>query len=175
MAMPLLDITIKDWIIIVTSIILLFSLLETRKLKKIVTREVQARLLPQLVLELVLDTSLTQDMGLYLKNESLFLAKDIQIEDLALTLDDLGFKVNYILKFDTLDSLRPHEKTKLNLKVFDKNQEFMRDVTEKIIPHLISPSFRVKINCSNIENLRFSVALFKKREKFFIAKIEPYQ
>jgi len=45
--------------------------------------------------------------GFHLKNESFFLARDIKVEDLELTLDDFGFKKNLTLKFEDIGFLKP--------------------------------------------------------------------
>jgi len=162
---------IKDGIIIITSTILVFSLLELRKLKRIISQQVHERLLPQLSIDLVCNPSLPEEMGLYLKNESSFLAKDILIEDLNLTLDDSGYRIGHLFKFELIDFLKPQEIVKLKFKVFDEKNQFLPEVTERIFPHLLSPVFRIKISCSNIENVKFCVLLSKKREKFFIERI----
>ena len=161
-----LTFTIKDWLIIVTTIILTLCILEIRRLKKSIVQEVQKRLLPQLVLEFNSDVN-SDDAGFYLKNESFFIAREIQFEDVEFTLDDLGYKVSSILKFESIDSLKPQEKIKLKFKVFDRDGSFLPEVTERIIPHLIDPPFKIRVNYSNIENLKSGVVFAKKKEKFY--------
>ena len=161
-----LTFTIKDWLIVVTTIILALCILEIRRLKKSIVQEVQKRLLPQLALEFNSDTN-SDDAGFYLKNESFFIAREIQFEDVEFTLDDLGYKVSSILKFEGIDSLKPQEKIKLKFKVFDRDNSFLPEVTERIIPHLIDPSFKIGVNYSNIENLKSRVVFAKKKEKFY--------
>lgn len=163
--------TIKDWFILATLFILLLCILEIRRLKKAIVRDIKKRLTPQLNCELVLDTYV-EKTGLYLKNESFFLTRSIKVEDIDLTLTDFGFKINLTLKFEEIDSLRAQEKTKLKLKVFDKDQTFCPDLTETIFPHLISPSFKIKIFYSNIEGVKFYTVFSKKREKFYIERTE---
>jgi len=169
-----LDCTIKDWLIITASIILVFCILEIRKLKRSIAREIHRRLLPQLGLEFITDRD-SPDAGLYLKNEGFFLAKDIRIEDVDPALEDFGLRMEYILKFGAVDFLKPRERVKLEFKVFDRNGEFLAEVTEKIIPHLIRASFRITIRYSNIENLKFRAVFLKKREKFYIERVEYSQ
>lgn len=164
----------KDWLILITLVILLWCILEIRKLKKNVAREVQKRILPQLSLEFNSDVK-TQSAGFYLKNESFFLAREIRFDDVEVTLDDLGYQVGLILKFDEVDAINPQEKVKLNFKVFDKTESFLPEVTERIIPHLIHSSFRVKVYYSNIENLKSRVVFLKKKGKFYTERIESYQ
>ena len=169
-----LDCTIKDWLIIAASIILVFCILEIRKLKRSITREIHRRLLPQLGLEFIADRD-SPDAGLHLKNEGFFLAQDIRIEDVDPALEDFGLRMEYILRFEAVDFLRPQERVKLKFKVFDRNGEFLAEVSEKIIPHLIRPSFRITLRYSNIENLKFRAVFLKKREKFYIERVEYNQ
>jgi len=169
-----LDCTIKDWLIIAASIILVFCILEIRKLKRSITREIHRRLLPQLGLEFIADRD-SLDAGLHLKNEGFFLAQDIRIEDVDPALEDFGLRMEYILRFEAVDFLRPQERVKLKFKVFDRNGEFLAEVSEKIIPHLIRPSFRITLRYSNIENLKFRAVFLKKREKFYIERVEYSQ
>ncbi|MFA6216674.1 MAG: hypothetical protein WDL87_03365 [Candidatus Omnitrophota bacterium] len=167
----LLHIPLKDWFILLTLSILMFSLLEIRKLKKIISQEAQKRLIPQLALELILDAN-PKKSGFYLKNDGFFLAREIKIEDLDLILDDYGFKLNYILKFEMIDSLKPQERIKLDFKTFDKKLTPLPEVTEMLIPHLINPAFKVIIFYTNIENIKFRLAFSKKREKFSVESLE---
>jgi len=163
--------TLKDGLIIITLIILYFCILEIRKLKRTITREVQKRLIPQFNCELVPDTD-AEKAGIYLKNESFFLARSIKIEDVELTLDDLGYLLNLILKFGEIDALKPQEKVKLKLEIFDRQQRFLPDVTARIIPHLIGANFKLRIHYANIEGLKLCAIFYKKREKFSLERIE---
>lgn len=169
-----LDATIKDWLIIVASIILVFCILEIRKLKRTIAREIHRRLLPQLAVEFIADRD-SADAGFYLKNESFFLAQNIRVEDVDPGLEDFGLRMDYILKFEGIDFLKPQERIKLKFKVFDKNGGLLAEVTEKIIPHLIRASFRIAVRYSNIENLKFRAIFLKKREKFYIERVEYSQ
>ena len=164
--------SIYDWLVVFTLLILVWCIAEIRKLKNSIAQEIHRRILPQLALELTSDVD-PQDMGFYLKNESFFIARGIQFEDIALSLDDLGYRADLILKFEAIDSLKPQEKVKLNFQVLDRKQKFLPDVTERIMPHLIGASFKVKVYYFNIENLK-SYAVFSKRaKKISLESIEP--
>lgn len=163
----LLGIPIKDWLILIVSFILIFCILEIRKLKKKVTHEVQKRILPQLNLEIILDINI-QNSGIYLRNESFFIARDIKLEDLQITMDDLGYKYNLILKFEGVDSLRAQEKVKLKFQVFDKNLVPLPEVTERIMPHLTEMPFKIRLSYSNIENIKSQVVFSKTGKHFCI-------
>lgn len=165
-----INFSIKDWIIAITLFILIFCILEIRKLKKSIEQEIHKRILPELVLEFISD-KYAQDSGFYLKNESFFLARDIQIEDTELILDDFGYKVNFVLKFEGIDYIKPQEKVQLKFKVCDRNQILRPDITERIIPHLTAASFKVGIRYSNIENLRLYVIFSKKEGKIYTEDI----
>jgi hypothetical protein len=163
--MPL-NLTIKDGLIIVVSFILIICISRIRKLKKALILEIQKRLIPNLTLEID-----ENELGIYIKNESFFLAQNTKIEDTELILDDYGFKFGVILKFEDVGALRSKERLKLKFKAFDKQQNFLADLTERIIPHLISASFKVKIYLSNIENMKFCIALNRRQKKFNVETI----
>lgn len=170
--MPILSqISMKDWLIAAALVSLILCILQIHRLKKSIVKEVQKRVIPQLNLELTSGLG-GKELGLFLRNDSFFLVRDIKIEDVDLVLDDFGYRQNLILKFAEIDFLKPHEQVQLELKVFNKNQEFLQRVTETILPHLISPVFKVIINYSNVENLRLRVVFSKKAKKFTVEKVE---
>jgi len=166
--------TIKDLLIIAASIILVGCIRQIRKLKRSIAQEIHRRLLPQLSLEFISDKDNPQ-AGLHLKNESFFLAKEIRIEDVDLSLEDFGLKIEYILRFEPVDFLKPQERVKLKFGVFDRSGQPLAEITEKIIPHLVRASFRIVVRYSNIENLKFRVVFLKKRDKFFAERVEYSQ
>jgi hypothetical protein len=163
--------SIKDWLIVVTLIILALCILEIRKLKRTIAQETQRRLIPQLNLEFNSDIK-SKDKGFYLKNESLFLARDIKIEDARLAIDDVGFSKDILLRFEGADFLKPQERIKLKFQVLDKREEVLLNVPEDIILHLYNPSFKIKIFYANIENLKFSVVFLKTKEKLYLESVE---
>jgi len=154
--------TIQDWFITAALIILILCVLEIRKLKKIIAREIQRQLLPQLILDMNKD-----EMCFYLRNEGFAVVQDIQIEETKITLNDSGFNMDYILRFENQDFLKPKESIKLKFKVFDQDQTFLPEATERIFGHLINPSFIIGLACSNIEGRRIRFIFSKKGTKFF--------
>ncbi|MFH1355411.1 MAG: hypothetical protein ABIH19_04615 [Candidatus Omnitrophota bacterium] len=171
MRSELLGLTIKDWLIVTTLVILFFSVLRIRKLKKTVSQEVKKRLFPQLTLELNLNPDIDK-MGFFLCNQGFFLVREIYVEDIEVTLTDQGFLQGFILKFNKIDFLKPKESVKLEFKVYNKDQEFLPRVTETMTPHLVTPSFKVRIHYSNIENLKLYAVFYKKGDKFFSESVE---
>ncbi|MCX5702118.1 MAG: hypothetical protein NTW64_03965 [Candidatus Omnitrophica bacterium] len=163
----LLGVPIKDWLIIIASFILIFSILEIRKLKKNISHEIHKRILPQLNLEIILDANI-QNSGIYLRNESFFIARDIKLDNLEIVMDDLGYKYTLILKFEGVDSLRAQEKVKLKFQVFDKNLIPLPEVTERIIPHLTGMPFKMELSYSNIENVKSHVVFSKTGKQLCI-------
>lgn len=164
------ELGIKDWLIGLSLIILLACVLEIHRLKKAIIQETRRRLLPFFKLELALDDDLGR-RGFYLENESFFLAKDIKIKDVHLFLDDLGYPLNTILRFADVEWLKPHERVKLDLRVFDQKGDFLPQVSERIIPHLVSPAFTINVCYENVEGLKFSTNFLKRRDKFTSAEI----
>ncbi len=158
--------TIQDWLIAVAFFILILCVLKIRELKKTITREIQRQLLPQLILEMD-----KREMCFYLKNEGFSIVQDMQIADSELTLEDSGFKVDYILRFENRGFLRPKEGVKLKFKVFDKDQTFLPEVTERIFAHLINLSFKIGITCSDIEGRHIQFMFSKKGGEFYSERV----
>ncbi len=168
------DLTIKDWIILGVLALLIFCIREIRRLKNIIVYEVRKKLIPQLILEAIYPER-ASNWGFYLKNESVFLARDITVEDLELALDDTGFKTKLTLKFDNLEYLKQGEKAELTFKVFSQGY-YSAEITERIMAHLLNtPPFKIKITYANIENLKFCATFIKKEERFQLAKLESLE
>ncbi len=161
-----IKLTTQDWLIALIFSILILCALKIRELKKTLAREIQRQVLPQLILEMD-----KREMCFYLKNEGFSIIQDIQIADSELTLDDSGFKVDYILRFENRGFLRPKESEKLELKVFDKGKTFLPEVTERIFAHLINPSFDIVITCSDIEDHHIRFMFSKRGERFYVKRI----
>lgn len=165
-----LSLSIKDILIAVTLLILGICILEIHKLKKSISEQVQKRLTPQLILNFIFNLG-DKNSGFYLTNESFFLAKSIKIEDVKMVLDDFGFKKTIILRFNEIDYLKPNEEKKLNFKVFDKNLAPLDEISDKLLPHLIQASFKVKIYYANIEDIPLYVIFTRMKGKFILEEI----
>jgi len=158
----------KDWLVILASLAAILALLEMRRLRKVLTQEINKKILPQLSLEID-----EKNLVMYLKNDSPYLAQNIQIDEIPLVLDDFGFDLGITIRFNEIAFLKPNEKAELGLKAYDnKDNSLMGNLTERLVSHIMSAVFKVKVYFSNIENYRFSMLFNKEREKFFIEKIE---
>ena len=164
---------IKDCLIIITLVLLILAVLQIKKLKKTISQQTQRRLIPQLALDLVFVED-SRNNGIFLKNESFFLAKDIMMDDAVFTMDEYGFKKDLTLKFEGVEFLKPQETVRLNFKVFDKGH-FLDEVTQKILPHLPFIPMNVTACFLNIENVKFRVVFVKKKENFYTESTEPLQ
>jgi len=161
----------KDILIIILLSILILCLVYIRKLKKQLSFEIFRRLYPQLICELITDAE-NDEQGLYLKNESFFMLKDIKIEDTTIALTDSGFRQELTLRFDQIDFLKSKGRIKVRFKAFDKKNMSLPDITKRIIPHLLSISFPLRIRYANVEGRFFQASFIKKRDKFYSKKIE---
>jgi hypothetical protein len=164
---------IKDCFIIITLVLLVLAVLQIKKLKKTISAQTQRRLIPQLALDLVFVED-ALDNGIYLKNESFFLAKDIKIDDAVFTMDEYGFKKDLTLKFGSVEFLKPQEKIRLNFKVYDK-EHYLDEVTQKIFPHLPFIPMNVTASFLNIENVKLMAVFVKKKDNFFTERTEPLE
>lgn len=170
----LTQLTLKDFLILASLGLLFFSVLEIRKLKKKVTKEIHLLLTPQLSMHMI--PGLEQNAGIYVQNESAFLVRDLWIDEAEFILEDFGFNIHCIVVAEPIEFLKPRERVKLNIRIVNKKHEPMPKLTGAAIPHLLSPSFKVTVRYSNIENVRFKVVFAKKREQFIpegFDQIEP--
>jgi len=167
-----LSLGFKNWLIIVTLGILIICLIQIRRLKRIIVQEVRRRLVPEVVLELDIE-----ERGIFARNQSTMFAKDISIDNINMTLEDYGFAMEFTLKFEPVDSLKPNERLRLDFDVFKADELCKPEESRRIIPHLISIPFKVKLTYSNLENLRFKALIVKKigQKKFALIKIEPLE
>lgn len=163
-------ITYKDWVIIITVGILIIALFQIRRLKRSLILEIQKRLIPDLIFDIDLD-----DVGLYIKNIGSMVARNIAIEDLDIDIEDYGFLLNFKLIFDPIDSLRPNERIKVNFKAYRRGEQTPTQKTEGFAPHLVSVTFRLIVNFSNIENIKFRSEFLSKGKKFVLERIEYLQ
>ena len=165
----ILSLGIKDWIIIFTLAILVFCLIRIRRLKKNILDEIHKRLVPELTLELDID-----ERGIFIKNQSTMLAKDIKIDNINLTLVDYGFAMEFTLKFEIVEAVAARDRLRLNFDVFKADDLCRPEESRRIIPHLVSAGFKARITYTNLENLRFQSMLIKKagKKRFRLLRIE---
>ena len=96
----LLGFTIKDWLILVAVVILVFLIFKIRRLKSVITEEAFNRLVPQVGLIVEGDA----DIAFYIKNSSTTIAKNIYVEEINLDIQDFGFKIPIKVTFERVDS-----------------------------------------------------------------------
>ena len=160
----------KDLLIIISTAILVFCVIKIRKLKKELIKEIHKRLIPELSLDIDLDR-----VGIFIKNNGCLMAKDIIIEDLEIDLADYGFRAHFTLLFEPIETLRPEQRTKVNFSALHKGEEKPAKSSDIIVPHLVSANFKLKVNYSNIENLKFCAEFIKKDKSFSLEAITSCQ
>lgn len=163
----------KDWLILAILFALVLCVIQLRKLRKSIPREIQKRIIPPLGLELNIGRD-EDDTGLFLRNDGYSAVRNVVIEDLPLTLDDWGLKVSCVVRFKNIDTVGPQQRVKVPYRVYDKHEEFLPQVTDKLLPHLIGPDFKVKIRYTTIEGATFSVIFSKQRDKFSPERIVSF-
>lgn len=167
----ILSFGVKDWLLVLGALIILLCLLEIERLRALFELELKKRLVPQLNLELITDSKIGEN-GFFLKNEGFLIARNIKFDPVFWEMADLGFPVKLILKFADIDFIRSNEKIKIDFEIFDEDKKPRPDIADKVLFHLIRPSFKIKVNYSNIEDIAFSAVFDKKRTKFLLEKIE---
>ncbi|RJP27191.1 MAG: hypothetical protein C4533_08265 [Candidatus Omnitrophota bacterium] len=161
----------KDWSLVLAALIIILCLLEIERLRALFEIELKKRLVPQLGMELITDSKVG-DNGFFLKNESFLIARNIRFDPVFWEMSDLGFPVKLILKFAGIDFIRSNEKVKIDFEILDEDKKPRPEITDKVLPHLIRPSFKVRVHYSNIEDIAFNAVFDKKRNKFLLEKIE---
>ena len=165
------NLTTQEWIVIGTIFILLVCVVWLFIVRRRLLRELHKHMIPELMLDLDVD-----NFGLFLINEGSLVARNIQIDQVSLTLEDYGFKLYFILNFDEIESLPPKEKIKLEFKVYRTGEDKPVDAAEKIIAHLVSLAIKFTIHCANIHGVKFSATYFKDKEKkkFSLERLVTY-
>ena len=157
-----LGLTIKDWFIILLIANLMGCIIHIRRLNHALIEEKKKRLLPLLILEL--DES---SPGVYLKNNSSCYAQKIIFEDFPLTLE-LGYKKMVVLKFETIDTLYPNEKKKLQFRIFDGEYEDYQSEKDNITNYFFISDFQLRLYYYNIENTKFTALITAENNTFHI-------
>jgi hypothetical protein len=161
----LIDFAIKDWFIVLALIILLFSIIRVRRLKKIVSEETLNRLMPMVGLIIEGDMN---SKDFYLTNYSTSIAKNIHLDDTEISIDDFGFKIPLKIVFESVDSLNPVDKMKLNYKIFLRGSEVNQDTKDIYMSHFLFTDFDSRVHYENIHNARFCSQIMNRTGKFSI-------
>jgi hypothetical protein len=155
-------VTVKDLIIAIAVLLIAILILKIKRLKNLLAEETHKLVFPQLNIEID-----EKELKMYLKNTGVFAALDIQIEDAEVLIDDYGFKLSALLKFEAINILKPGERTVLIVKAFDAEKKFLADFSERIMPHLINARFKIQLFCANIEGRKICVVFNKIKEAFY--------
>ena len=165
---------VKDWIIISLILSVLLCLVKIRRLKKSIIQlkktlleENRKRIVPVLILE-----SRAKHPGLYLKNDSDCMAKDIKIRDVLLTLE-YDFKKTIILKFDPIEVLGPSKAVKLHYSAFDGGHKVSYTDARNLLLHINRASFEVQIKYKNVEDIAFLTVIIKEKDAFHLKAVNP--
>lgn len=164
---PPLNFPVKDIVLGLFSLIIILSLLQVYRLNKRLTEEKRRRIFSLLTLEINPD-----QLGAYLYNDSYCYAKNIRIEDADVT-TTFGYKKKLRLKFDTIDTLKPDQKAKLNYRVFDGQFDITSADSKNLVVYFENPDFEMHINYSNIENMPFSAIVRREKSHFVIKEAKP--
>lgn len=161
------DLTIKDWLIGFTLIILVFLIMRIRKLRKIIIEETLNRLMPELGLMIEGDA----EKDFYLKNYSISIARNIRIEDAEIYIEDFGFKTPLKVVFEGVDALNPADKVRLNYKIFHHDTEADPEMRNKYMTHILFTDFDIRIHYDNIQNRHFISVITNRKGKFSVNEI----
>lgn len=161
---------IKDLVIVLFLFALIGALRKINALKEDLEEEKRKRSMPLLGIEVDTDN----DYGVFLINESYCYARNIQINDLEVTVD-YGFKKRITLKFDKLDMLKPNGRTKVNYRVFDDEYDTTTNDAQNILNHFSDTPITIKLNYENLEGGPFASTIIPDKEKnvYVIKDVTP--
>ncbi|HPB67942.1 MAG TPA: hypothetical protein PLT76_07805 [Candidatus Omnitrophota bacterium] len=157
-------------LLVLVSGLLAASLKRIAQLKQALVKEKDRNKVPVLTFCLDMDE---QDFKLV--NDGTCTAKDIQIEDLPVTLD-YQFKKTVRLAFEPIAVLHPTQAIPLKPSIHEGPYDITREVENGFFAHLKGCTFEARIQYSNFRNIRFreiidgAVGCFKIRE---ITPLEP--
>lgn len=158
---------IKDWLLLAVIFILIGCLSNIRRLRKTISKIIQKNILPQLFLYMD-----KKELFFCLKNEGFSVVRNIEIEDSGVTVQDAGYNLRFILKFDKMEFLQPKQEAKLKFRVFDEKNTFLPEPTERLFPHLLKPTFDIALACLDFEGRRYRFLFSKKEDNFYTKRIE---
>jgi len=159
---------LKDIVIV----LLLFATFQMfRKVKALeatLEQEKRKRSMPLITMEL----NTTDDLGVFLLNDSYCYARNIKIEDLDVVID-YGFKKHITLKFDPLEMLKPSAKIKLNHRVFDDEYEITSTDSINVLNHFSDSPINMRLRYENIEGGPFAATIVPEKDKYVIKEVTP--
>jgi len=159
----------KEIIIGILALALLICLLKIRRLRRNLASESRQKLIPVITMEVN-----PRKSGIFLKNEGNCYAKDVCLNDIECRLD-YDFKKMVTLRFDRVGFIKPDEKVKLGLRIFDGQYEVPAREAESLFAVLSKSAFEARLTCANIENSRYTIVLIRDKERSRIKQILPYQ
>lgn len=109
-------------------------------------------------------------LALRLINEGDIMAKNIIIEDISTVLD-VGFQKKLVLKFKSIDQLKPGESLRLEVKIFEKDEPLPSGMIQRIGGVFITASFIAYVHCENMEGVPFCIEIIKEGQHCKIARI----
>src|SRR3989338_2587025 len=145
---------LKDIIIVLLIFAIVMAMNKIRVLKETLAIEKRKQSMPLITMNV--DTK--NDIGVFLINDSYCYAKNINIEDMDVTVD-YGFKKHLTLKFPPLEILKPGAQMKLNYRVFDEEYDVTATDSVNILNHFSDAPTEMRLRYQNIEGNPFTARI----------------
>jgi hypothetical protein len=155
---------------IVIIILLFFVERAFRKITELehtLAEERRKRSMPMLTLEV----NTEDDYGVFLINDSYCYAKNINVDDLDVTVD-YGFKKHITLKFDPLEMLKPNGRVKMDYRVFDGEYDTSVTDAKNILNHIPDTPIEMHLRYENIEGGPFTSTIIPEGDQYVIKEVK---
>jgi len=159
---------LKDIVIVLLLFATFQSIRKVKALEKMLEEEKRKRTMPLINLEV----NTSDDLGVFLINDSYCYAKNITVEDLDVVVD-YGFKKHITLKFPPLDVLKPSARIKLDYNVFDGEYDITNTDSLNILNHFADAPIEMRLRYENIEGGPFTATIGTQKDKYVIKKVAP--
>ena len=159
---------LKDIVIAILIFTLVKTIAKIRTLKETLVQEKRKRSMPLVALEV----NTTDDLGVYLINDSYCYAKNLTIKDLNVVID-YGFKKHLTLKFEPVDVLKPGKNIKLTYRVFDGEYDITETDSLNILNHFADSPLEIHLQYSNIEDSPFLARICLEKNQYVLKEVKP--
>jgi len=160
----------KDIIIVLLVFAVISAMMKIRTLKDTLEMEKRKRSMPLMAL----DVNTTNDMGVFLVNDSYCYAKNIDIQDMDVVVD-YGFKKHITLKFPSVEMLKPSARARLDYRVFDGEYDITNTDSKNILNHFSDAPIEMRLRYRNIEDSPFEAVIGPERDHYITKEVTPLE
>lgn len=140
---------------------------EVRTLSTALVKEKRKRNIPVLTLDMDWDKR-----ALHILNDSYCYAKNIVFEEVKLIIS-IGFQKHLNLCFNSIELLKPGERTALSFKVFDHGHNITSADSPNLVYYFPDTKLTFRIHYQNIEKDNFTTTIVNEGKQFTVEAANP--